>query len=147
MIGHIRRGGRADRGIFLRPVWRRYAFEGNKTSIPNHVLKGDVAMADNVKALTKALAFMAESKVPVKQLKQSDLPSDVAAAIKTVTDDENVPVDDDSTSVDLYQISFAHAGISDVFIADYAGDDPDTFRIIVAVQDGVPIGISSDVAS
>jgi hypothetical protein len=90
---------------------------------------------------------MAEGKYPVRKLQQNDLPSDVARAIKAVTDDENVPVDDGDTTVNFYQISLAHTGVSDVFITDYSGDDPDTFRIIIAVRDGVAIGVSSDVAS
>jgi hypothetical protein len=104
-------------------------------------------MADNVKALTKALAFMAEGTYPIKKLQQDQLPQEVTKAIKVVTDDENVPVNDADTSADFFKIAFSNAGISDVYIADYSGDDPDTFRVIVAVQDGAAIGISTDVAS
>ncbi|MGB0063715.1 MAG: hypothetical protein WBP85_04650 [Terracidiphilus sp.] len=104
-------------------------------------------MADNAKALTKALAFMAEGKHLVTELQQAELPQEVTKAVKAVTDDENIPTDDPDTSVDFYRISFSGAGISDVFIADYSGDDPDMFRLIVAVQDGAAIGVSTDVGS
>jgi hypothetical protein len=104
-------------------------------------------MADSVQAVTKALAFMAEFKRPAKTLKKSELLAPVAAAFKSVEDDENIPVDDQDTTVTYLQISFEGTGISDVFIADYSGDDPDSFRIIAAVQDGSVIGTSTDVGS
>jgi hypothetical protein len=104
-------------------------------------------MADDVKALTKALGIMAEFNKKAKTLKKSDLPPAVATAFKSVEDDENIPVDDEDTSVGYFQILLEGTGVSDVFIADYSGDDPDMFRIIAAVQDGIVIGTSSDVGS
>jgi hypothetical protein len=104
-------------------------------------------MADNVKALTKALGFMAEFNKTAKVLKGNELPPAVTAAFKSVEADENIPVDDPDTSVGYFQIMLEGTGLSDVFIADYSGDDPDMFRIIAAVQDGSVIGTSTEVAS
>jgi hypothetical protein len=104
-------------------------------------------MADDVKALTKALCFMAEFNKPSKTIRKVDLPPAVADALKQFESDENIPVEDEDIDVGYFHMLLQGTGVSDVFIADYSGDDPDTFRIIAAVQDGSIIGTSNDVGS
>ena len=104
-------------------------------------------MADTIPALTKAIGFMAEFQKTGVSMKKADLPSTVAEAARKVENDENIPVDDPDTTIACFHIPLKDTGIEDVYVVDHSGDDPDQFRIVVAIQDSRVIGVSSEVAS
>lgn len=101
----------------------------------------------NPKTLMQIIASFVENtpKPKASKIKNSSLPEAARTALNAWLSSNNITVDDPDTSADFYLVKYPESPISDTYLADYSGDDPDQFRAMCIIQNGSVIGESIDV--
>lgn len=98
---------------------------------------------DNEKLLVEVIAAIAEGNSAVSKIQKADIDSGATAALDGWVADKDIPIDDEDTTMDFYM--FKGEGLPNTYLADYAGEDPDQFRMMAVLQGNTVIGESIDV--